>query len=98
MRRCPACGFRTEENLCPLCGVKTKDTAPPVHAHTQKGETCVLPTHKPVLRQEQPSGQPPKYVRTGGKTTGVEFSVAKLILILVVMVAVMRACAFVMLS
>ena len=102
MRRCPDCGFRTEDKVCPLCGVKTKETDIPVHTHTQKGETCRLPnqTRMDVPRPQpvkpvQQSGQKPQYVRKNGQK---ELPLWQLLLILVAVVIVMRSCGVILLS
>lgn len=99
MRRCPDCGFRTEDKVCPLCGVKTKNVEIPVHTHSQRGETCSLPNQKPVSKPtvqppkpvNQNSPQKPTYVRKTGKRKG-ELEGWQIGLIVVVLFVVLRAC------
>ena len=50
MKRCPECGFRTEDKYCPLCGVRTREMEVLTHVHGE-GEECMLTP--PQLQQQR---------------------------------------------
>ena len=96
MKRCPECGFRADDNTCPLCGVRMRPVQIAskelkTHAHRQTGERCVLPN-----QCRQPSRQP---VKTGPerkpekKTPQVGLPPKLLPVLVVILIAMLRACA-----
>lgn len=87
MRRCPDCGFRANDTVCPLCGVRMSFQGLPLntHAHTQRGERCVLPNQ--TQRRQPPLNDTKKHEGAQSKLSSYFITIGVIILL-----SILRSC------
>lgn len=88
MKRCPACGFRADDQTCPLCGVRMHADGASVqtHAHQQKGERCALPNREaPQQKEEQYHPQNSRRSARGNTS-------ASAVIVVIILFMLLRGC------